>query len=139
MMASMMNDTETQGELMLGDIRSLWPKIRPALEEIQEEQKTDWMPEDIYHWVMADQATLYATDDGFSIVQRGQNPVTKEKFLFLLICYSWSKGSNIWKYMKAFEELGRNIGASYIETWSQRRGLERSGFDLAHCVYRRRL
>jgi len=125
--------------LQLGDIRELWHRIRPALEEIQQSQGVDWIPEDIYHWVMADKATLYATDDGFSIVQRGQNPVTGEKYLFLLICYSWSEGSNIWKYMSAFEELARNVGATYIETWSKRRGLERSGFDLAHCIYRRRL
>ena len=126
-------------ELLLGDIRQLWNRIRPALDQIKAEQNTDWIPEDIYHWVMAGQATLYATDDGFAIVQRGQNEVTGEIFLRLLICYSWDGTQNIKDYMAAFENLARSVRASYMEVLSNRRGFERVGFEIGHIVYKRRV
>ncbi len=124
---------------MLGDIRELWGRIRPALEEIQHSQRADWIPEDIYHWVMDGEATLYATDDGFAVVQRGQNDLTGEIYLYILISYSWSKEKNIGAYLPAFEDLARRVGASYIETRTTRRGLERCGFELDQVTYRRRV
>ena len=126
-------------ELQLGDIRALWPQIRPGIEEIQQSQGADWIPEDIYHWVQSDKATLYVTDDGFTIVQRGQNEITKEIYLYILISYSWSQEKNIVAYLPAFEALARNIGAAYIETRTTRRGLEKLGFELDQVTYRRRV
>ena len=122
---------------MLGDIRQLWHRIKPALEEIQQYQEPDWIPEDIYHWVQSGQATLYVTDDGFAIVQRGQNVVTSQIYLLLLICYSWDGTQNIKDYTAAFDELARSVNASYLEVGSKRRGFERLGFEIDHIVYRR--
>lgn len=122
---------------MLGDIRQLWSQIKPALFEIQKDQEPDWIPEDIYHWVQSGQATLYANDDGFAIVQRGQNPVTNAIYLLLLICYSWDGKQNITDYMAEFEALALSANASYLEVGSKRRGFERVGFEIDHIVYRR--
>lgn len=130
---------EGQEEIFIGDVDAHWHLIVDGLTQISEENDTDWTPEDMRGHLRVQRAHLYITDDGFVILERGQNSFTGETFLFSPAAYSKSNiGAE--KYTATFEQLARDVGASYIEMWSKRAGWQRvSGWDKAYTCYRRRI
>ena len=125
-------------ELKPADIRHEWSRIRPALEQVHEEQRTDWIPEDIYHVVMSGRGRLWLSDDGFAVTQEGTNAFSGAPYLFVWVCYSWMDGSGFAKRYKGFmDRLARSGGFSYVETCSLSTAHTRLGFETNRIVYRK--
>lgn len=123
------------------DIRKVWETVRPGLEEIRAEMRADWRPEDLYAMCVNGQATLYTdpgASRGFVVVSRLQNEFTGEPYLY--VHAAWAPGERVGEvYLPQIEEIARKAGARFIEILSPRRGFERTGWNLEHVCYRRRV
>lgn len=127
-------DSRVDG-LTVENIRVRWEEIRPALAKLSERQHTDWTPEDLYSLCVSGRASLVMGADGsFAIVQQTTEPFSGELGLFILAAVGDGD-----RYRESLENLARELGAVFIEAYSARRGLERKGWTLNYCCYRRRL
>jgi hypothetical protein len=124
-------------ELQLTDIRKVWEAIRPGLAEIREEMRADWRLEDVYALCFLGKATLYTAAEGFVILVRMTNEFTGEPYLYVMACYG--RGMVQERYWPDIEMIARQAGCGYVELLSPRRGFERTGWELEHVCYRRRL
>jgi hypothetical protein len=119
------------------DIRTAWEAVRRGMEQIRTEMRADWRLEDIYALCLWGKATLYTAPEGFVILVRMENEFTAEPYLYVLACHG--AGPVQERYWPELERIAREAGCRYVECLSPRRGFERTGWDLEHVCYRRRL
>lgn len=124
--------------LELMDIRRVWERVRPGLEQVARDMGADWRPEDIYALCVNRQASLYLAAEGFIILSKPVNEWTLEPYLFVVAAFAPDAPVQE-RYLEELESLARAAGAAYIECLSPRRGFERAGWTPEHVCYRRRV
>ena len=73
-------------ELM--DIRRVWERVRPGLEQVAREIGADWRPEDIYALCVNRQASLYTFPEGFIVLSKPVNEFTGEPYLCVIVAFA---------------------------------------------------
>lgn len=127
------------GKLTQADIRKVWDRVRPGLEELVKEYDTDWRPEDVYAFCTTGRASLYllGEDEGFLVARKQANPFTGETSFF--VWAAWGKGMLRDKYMADLERVAREEGASVLVHESKRPAFARVGWEPLFTTYQRRL
>ena len=110
--------------LILNDIRLVWTRIKPALEELQHTWQLDWKPEDIYAQCLMGIAFCYTCKDGFMILKPQENQYSLAKELFVWICYS-TANDGLHEYYPDIKQLAQDIQATAIIFASPRDGFKR--------------
>lgn len=104
------------------NIRELWDKIKPCLEELKVEWPalSTWHVEDVYAAVIAEQAILYANEDGFAVCTLDTDQYNGKTDLFIWIAYSYEdkRGGILKKYLPSFIEVAKHLGCSGVTTIS---------------------
>lgn len=103
------------------NIRDVWDKIKPGLEAIKAEWPaySTWRVEDVYAAVIAEQAVLYDTEDGFAICNLHTDQYTGDTDLVIWIAYAYRKNSGaMMKYLPSFIEVARELGCKRVTTFS---------------------
>jgi hypothetical protein len=97
----------------------VWDKIKPGLEAIKAEwpEVSTWRVEDVYAAVLAEQAVIYDTEDGFAICNIRTDPYTGQTDLLIWIAYAYEnkRGGVMQKYLPSFIEVAKDLGPSFIE------------------------
>lgn len=138
-------DEKISSNPVLVDIRDEWYWIKPALEELKEQiPSLTWRVEDVYAECLYGNALLYTAAEGFVIINVMTDQYTKERTLFFWI--AWAKGvggSNVINYLPFFEDVGKQLECSSLETWTPVNELEpyfcKNGWDLSTRVFTRRI
>ncbi len=104
------------------NIREEWDRIKPGLEELKlaYPELFNWRVEDVYAAVLAEQAALYITEDGFAICTLETDQYSSEKALHIWIAYSpeTQRGGILKKYLPSFIEVARHLGCTTVTTAS---------------------
>ena len=104
------------------NIREVWDTIKPGLEAIKAEwpQLSTWRVEDVYAAVIAEQAVLYAVEDGFAICNLDTNKYSGETDLCIWIAYAYegNRGGMLKKYLPSFIEVAKSLECSGVTTVS---------------------
>jgi hypothetical protein len=105
------------------DIREVWDKIKPGLEEIKAEWpvQNTWRVEDVYAAVIAEQAVLYDTEDGFAICNLRVDQYSGATDLLIWIAYAYDnkRGGILKKYLPSFIEVAKHLGCGRVVTLSR--------------------
>jgi hypothetical protein len=109
---------ERSSDPALADIKEHWSWVRPALEEIIEDNLfMEVIPEDVYAACKAEDAHLWVTDDGFVVTTVSTDMFSGARSLFLW--FAWAKklgGSEAVSHTGFFEQVARDIKAAFLET-----------------------
>jgi hypothetical protein len=119
------------------NIREVWDRIKPGLEEIKAQwpDLSSWRVEDVYASVIMEQAVLYETEDGFAICTLDTDQYTGNADLCIWIAYAYSKKSGtLNKYLPSFIEVAKDLGCKGVSTLSNHPALS-ALFDDDHRVY----
>jgi len=119
------------------NIREVWDRIRPGLEEIKATwpKYCTWRVEDVYAEVIMEQAVLYAVDDGFAVCTLDTDQYTGETDLCIWIAYAYNKHSGtLNKYLPSFIAVAKDLGCRGVSTRSNHPALS-ALFDEEHRVY----
>lgn len=111
--------------LQLVDIRIIWDRIKPYIQDLRDRYGMDWRPEDVYARCMAGTSFCWVCKDGFLIVSPRENVFTLRKELFVWICVGWSGEDLIDEYFDDIREVARDVGATAILFESPREGFRR--------------
>ena len=116
---------ERLSDPVLADIKEHWGWVRPALEEIIESTSfLEIIPEDVYAACKAEDAHLWVTDDGFVVTTVSTAMFSGARSLFLW--FAWAKkrgGAEAVRHTAFFEQVARDIGASFVEVRTLNRKL----------------
>lgn len=119
------------------NIREVWDRIKPGLEEIKAQwpDLSTWRVEDVYAAVIMEQAVLYATDDGFAVCTLDVDRYSGRTDLCIWIAYAYNKRQGtLNKYLPSFIEVARHLGCAGVSTLSNHPALS-ALFDDEHRVY----
>ena len=104
------------------NIREVWDTIKPGLEELKAEWPMlgSWRVEDVYAAVLAEQAVLYAVEEGFAICTLDTDKYNGETDLYIWIAYAYegNRGGILKKYLPSFIEAAKSFGCSGVTTAS---------------------
>lgn len=123
------------------DIRAVWDEVRPGLEEIKARwpESNTWRCEDVYAEVVAGDAVLYKTEDGFAVCTIQTDRWTGVPDLFIWIAYSPpdKAGGMLKKYWPGFIEVAKRLGCKGIQTGSLHPALDSwDGMERLYITYR---
>ena len=122
------------------NIREVWDKIKPCLEEIKAAWPllSTWRVEDVYAEVIAEQAVLYDTEDGFAICTLKIDPYTQDRDFYIWIAYAYDdrRGGILTKYLPSFIEVARDLGCTKVTTASNHPALAKmEGLETRYTMY----
>jgi hypothetical protein len=104
------------------NIREVWDKVRPGLEEIKAQwpDTCAWLPEDVYAKVLYKDAVLYYTEDGFAVCTIETDEYSGEVDFFIWIAWSPEdkRGGMLKKYWTSFTEVAESLGCTGVSTGS---------------------
>jgi hypothetical protein len=104
------------------NLREVWDKIKPGLEAVKAEwpEVSTWRVEDVYAAVLAEQAVIYDTEDGFAICNIRTDRYTGQTDLLIWIAYAYEnkRGGVMQKYLPSFIEVAKDLGCSRVVTLS---------------------
>lgn len=104
------------------NIREVWDEVRPGLEELKElwPELSTWRVEDVYAAVLAEQAVLYMTEDGFAVCTLETDQYNGDSALYIWIAYSHEpqRGGILTKYLPSFIEVAKHLGCKTVTTAS---------------------
>jgi hypothetical protein len=104
------------------NIREVWDEVKPGLEEIKRTwpEGTSWRVEDVYAAVLAEEAVLYTSEDGFAVCTLDTDKYTGESDLYIWIAYSYEdkRGGMLSKYLPSFIEVAKHLGCKGVTTVS---------------------
>ena len=116
---------ERSSDPVLSDIKEHWWWVKPAIEEIIESTSyLEIIPEDVYAACKAEDAHLWVTDDGFVVTTVSTAMFSGARSLFLW--FAWAKkrgGAEAVRHTAFFEQVARDIGASFVEVRTLNRKL----------------
>jgi len=123
------------------NIRELWDVIKPGLEAIKAKwpELSTWRVEDVYAAVIAEQAVLYANEDGFAVCYIDTDKYTGETDLCIWIAYSYDdkRGGILKKHLPSFIEVARHFGCRGVTTASNHPALANMPeLSPVHTLYR---
>ena len=123
------------------NIRELWDDIKPCLEELKAKwpNQGTWRVEDVYAAVIAEQAVLYAVDEGFAICTLDTDKYSGKTDLYIWIAYAYedSRGGILKKYLPSFIEVAKSLGCSGVTTASSHPALaQMEEFEVMYTRYR---
>jgi hypothetical protein len=122
------------------DIRELWDVVKPGLEAIKTQwpELSTWRVEDIYAAVIAEQAVLYANEDGFAVCSIDTDQYSHERDLFIWVAYAYEPGNNLLqKYSASFIAVAKRLGCKGVITESNHPALAKmEGIEPMYTRYR---
>ena len=117
----------TQDEPVLSDIWDDWSAVRPALQNLCDDNPAfDLKPEFIRDACSKEQADYWRVPDGFLVTRFITDDDTGVRTLFMWVSCSFKCGGDIGsKYLPFFTEVAKYTECKYIEAWSSRPGMGR--------------
>ena len=120
------------------NIREVWDRIKPGLEEIKAQwpELSTWRVEDVYAAVIIEQAILYDTDDGFAICTLDTDRYSGKTDLCIWIAYAYTKRQGaLNKYLPSFIDIAKELGCAGVSTLSNHPALSALFRRKKHRVY----
>jgi hypothetical protein len=130
-------------EPVLSNIEDEWERVKPPLDALFAECPSfDSKAEYVYEACLKEEADLWMTPEGFLVTRFLKDEDTGIRTLFLWVCCSFGgKLGGVGQYFPFLEVVAKHTDCKYIETWSQRAGMERylakQGYDLYYRAYRK--
>ena len=128
--------------VQVADVRQAWNLIEAGLWIVKRESAADWRPEDIYHMLRSGEAHLLLFDEGktgFCILQQSRCPYSLCKVVNVVATFLEGEVNALDTFYPVVDQFAKDVGASYIEMYSRRKGWKRKGFEPHDIRYRRRL
>ena len=114
------------------DLHLIWPRVREGLDEVVRRAPAHWIPEDVYHALRANAATLHiATDSsdgeylGFMVLMRVD--MWDGPTLHVWAAHSQGEHDVLVNGVEPLKALARSIQARRVVFSSQRKGWEKKG------------
>lgn len=129
--------------LNIGEIRTEWHWIKPAIEEILEANPhLTYIPEDVYAEVKSGHAVLWVADKAFAVTTSETDQYSGEKTLLVWVCWSKPNGTSVlFRHLEELTRVAADSGYAWIETRTQNERLGEAlghwDWELDHIVYRR--
>lgn len=112
------------GKLEPTDIRRVWPRIKPDVENLLRETGADFFPEHVFAKCLNGVAHLYTASEGWVVLEPQRNPYTLDYEILVWLAYG--KGVNLIEmYQAQIDAIAREAGATRLVFYSPRRGFER--------------
>lgn len=105
--------------IVSSDLRRDWPSVRQGLEKVKEHTSENWLPEDVYFALKANQATLYIEKDGGGFVVLRQEQHFDGTAIHIWCAYSKSL-KKLPVYIEEIRHMARSVGAKRITLSSKR-------------------
>lgn len=122
----MVNTSHADARPELGDIRTEWYRVKPALEELLAANKhLQWRPTHIYTECYNGEADLWLVPEGFAITKAVTDTWSGRRRLLVWIGYTYKRGSKAFlKYLNYFDDVAKELGCQDLEIWSDVAELE---------------
>lgn len=106
------------------DLRRMWPVVRPMIEGVRERCKSNWLAEDVYSALVAQEALLHIANDedgdacGCLVTQRKND--WGAPHLFVWVCFHRHQDRTISDYWPEIQKLAKALGLPKIRCESPR-------------------
>lgn len=118
------------------DVEAVWADLLPVITDLCA-MSDDTVPDDVLRACREQRAFFYTVEGGggFVVVRPTVHPRSGEIGMFVWFGRNWTVDRGLWN--ACLDALARQIGATYIEFSSRRRGFERTGWQPVATTYRR--
>jgi hypothetical protein len=127
------------------DVRGVWDRVKPGLDEIKAKTLPAWRVEDMYAACVAKRAHIFMPDaTGSDFVLLAQNHCEYSGKAYLMVVAAYSKaGDAVATFQSEIDRIARESGCHWIDFCSPRIGWERHarthGYEPRLTVFRREL
>ena len=138
-------DMASVADPVVSDVRQEWDWVKYGVEEIlKEDRNLTFRPEDVYAAVLAEQAILWTTDQGFVVTTSELDTFNGEKTFLVWLAWARERGHNLAIVHRVFfEEAAKGAGFDKIEVRSAipevRDYLINTGWEIDTVVFTRYL
>lgn len=115
----------------IADLQMVWPQVKPGLKEVIRRAPAHWIPEDVYHALRANIASLHIATDprdgeylGFVVLMRVD--AWDGPTLHIWAAHNTGARDVLVEAVGEIVGMARNINARRVTFSSQRRGWERT-------------
>lgn len=118
------------------NVEVVWDDLLPVIADLCA-MSDDTEPDDVLKACREQRAFFYtvAGGGGFAVVKPVVHPKSGEVGMFVWLGQNWTVDRDLWN--ACMDAAARQLGATYIEFLSQRRGFERTGWRPVGTTYRR--